>query len=367
MTTVCELNSRTLHTLVGWEAPLFVSVFIPVDFSRPQATNALAKALRHAAQTAAIGLTNRHGMMPSVAATFVAPLTAETIVDDTPRSAHGLAVFLSADCSLSVALPIEVGPAVEIGDRVDMLRLLPAVVDDVKYFVLTIDKQGAKLFHGTRFGFEAVEVPDMPGSIDDALWYIRREPSLNRQGSGVTHGTGGGQDLRKDDVRQYIHLIDKAITPVLAGSDAPLVVVGVEYEAAMFINHTHYRNTIDIPICGSPDSMSPDDLHRRSWDFAQSQARSTRDALERFQQLAGTGKTSTDPNEIDYAGGQGSISDLLVAKSATNPGETPQLSTGGRPEIVAAVNEGLRHRTSIHVVDDNCLPNGIRIAAVLRY
>lgn len=368
MTIVAGLNQETLCTLVGWEVPLVVSAFVPVDFSRPQAAESLTKALRHAAQTAVARLTEQHDVEPAAAAEWVAPLSAELLLDDVPRSARGLAVFLSPGREFHLALPLSVGPAVEVGEGVDLLRLLPALVDDIEFFALTIDKKGAQLFRGSRFDFTVVPVPDMPGSIEDALWYIRREPVLNRHGSGVLHGAGGGQDLRKDDVRQYIHLIDKAITPVLNGAEAPLVVVGVEYEAAMFINHTHYRHTVDIAISGSPESMSAEELHQRSWDYVQSQAHlSAADALERLHQLDGTGKTATGPDEVVAASHDGSVSDLLVARSATDADETPPTSVAGRQSIVAAVNEGFRHRARIHVVDDDSLPGSIRVAAVLRY
>ena len=193
------------------------------------------------------------------------------------------------------------------------------MVDDIEFFAVTIDKKGAQLFHGSRFAFDVVPVPDMPGSIDDAMWYVRREPMLVRQGPGAMHGAGGGQDLRKDDVRQYIHMIDKAIAPVLTGVEAPLVVFGVEYEAAMFINHTHYRHTVDIAVSGSPESMSAEELHRRSWEHVRSLAHaSAADALERLRRLDGTGKTATDTDDVVTASSNGSVSDLLVARSATD-------------------------------------------------
>jgi hypothetical protein len=206
----------------------------------------------------------------------------------------------------------------------------------------------------------------MPGAIEDALWYIRREP--NRQGAGAAHPTGAGtQDLRKDDVRQYIHLIDKAITPALNGADGPLVVVGVEYEASMFINHTHYRHTIDIPISGSPDSMHLDELHRRSWEFVRSQDRAASNALEALRRLAGTGKTAADSDEVVVASHNGAVRDLLVARTTTDGGDAARASAEDRRNIVVAVNEGLLHQVHIHIVDDDALPGGVHVAAVLRY
>lgn len=367
MTTAVGLNHQTLSTLVDWEAPLLVSTFVPVDFSRPQPTEQILRALRRLAQIATARLADEFGLGQAAAASFVAPLLNESVIDDIPETSRGLAVFISADRSMHFSLPITVGPAVEIGDRADVLRLLPAVVDDVDFYALTIGKKGARLFRGSRFEFETVAVPDMPDSIDEALWYIRREPIRNRQVSGVSHGASGGEELRKDDVRQYIHLIDKAITPVLSGMDAPLVVIGVEYEASMFINNTHYRHTIDVAVQGSPESMPATELHRRAWEFVEARSQGATEAVKRLDELAGTGKTATDPTELVTASQNGLVGELLVARSVVGDDDARSVPAEERPPLVAAVNECLRHRATIHLVDDHFLPSDVRIAAVLRY
>jgi hypothetical protein len=367
MTTVVGLSNHTLSTLVEWKAPLFVSAFVPSDFSRPQPTGQIKKALRRLAQITSTKLTVDHGLGHGSAAAFVAPLLDESILDDVPVASRGLAVFLSADTSMKLALPVAVGPAVEIGDGPDLLRLLPAVVGDVDFFSLTIGKKGPQLFRGRRFAFEPVDVPDMPRSIDDALWYIRREPVRNRDGAGVLHGSGGGEDLRKDDVHQYLHLIDKAITPILGGGESPLVIIGVEYEAAMFINSTHYRHTFGIPVLGSPEGMPIDELHERSWELVKSHDTSAAEAVSRLHQLAGTGKTAADPNDLIAAGESGSVRDLLVARSVVDDTGVLPMSAADRRTVVAVVNDCLRQRATIHIVDDADVLGDLRIAAILRY
>lgn len=367
MTTVVGLNLKTLSTLVDWDAPLVVSAFIPIDFTLPQPTESITKNLRRLAQLASSDLIDQEGLSPNSAAMILSPLTDETHLDDVPENTRGLAVFVSTKRAMHVAAPITMGPAIEVSDRLDLLRLLPAVVDDVEFYALTIGKRGARLFRGRRYGFESVPVPDMPDAIDEALWYIRREPIRARVGSGVLHGSGGGEDLRKDDVRHYIHLIDKAVAPVLSGAVAPLVVIGVEYEASMFINDTHYQHVVDTPVLGSPESMSAGELHRRSWEFIGRQRRAADDALLRFRELAGTGKTAVEAAEVTAASHHGSVANLLIARSLTVDADTPPVPAAERRVAVEAVNECLRNRTTVHVVADASLPAGTRVAAVLRY
>jgi hypothetical protein len=366
MTNAVGLTPRTLSTLVEWESPLVVSAFVPVDFARPQPTEPIVQTLRRLAQVASATLIDRYRVTQGAATEMLAPVVDPALLDEIPTSSRGLAVFVSADDSLAVWLPICVGPAVEVGHKPDLLRLLPAFVGDVDYFALTIGKKGAQLYRGSQFHFESMPVTDMPGSMEDALWYIKREPVRTRVGSGMMHGSGGDEDLRKDDVRQYLHLVDKAITPVLNGSDAPLVVIGVEYEAAMFINHTHYRHVVDIPVAGSPDAMSMSELHRRSWDFVCRGTSSADDALSRLRELAGTGRTVTELEELVTGARQGQVDELLVARSATDDERSP-VPAVQRPAVVKIVNETIRHRGRIHVIDDESLTADARVAAILRY
>lgn len=135
----------------------------------------------------------------------------------------------------------------------------------------------------------------------------------------------------------------------------------------MFINHTHYRHTVERAILGSPESMSAAELHRRSWEFVRSRSRSAGEAVKRLRQLAGTGKTATDPHDLIAACQNGSVAELLVARSATDDAETASMTADERRTAVIAVNECLGHRASIHIVDDEALPAGVRVAAILRY
>jgi hypothetical protein len=112
--------------------------------------------------------------------------------------------------------------------------------------------------------------------------------------------------------------------------------------------------------------LVPSELHRRCSDVVGALSRSADEAVERFGHLAGTGRTATDPDELSAASSIGSVSELLVARSATVDADTP-MSAEMRRTVVAAVNECLRHRATIHVVDDGLLPGGLRVAAVLRY
>ena len=87
----------------------------------------------------------------------------------------------------------------------------------------------------------------------------------------------------------------------------------------------------------------------------------------RLHQLAGTGKTIADRDDLTTAGKNGSIRDLLVARSAIDDTVVPPMSAADRRTVVAVVTESLRHKATIHIVDEAAIAGDLRIAAVLRY
>ena len=147
----------------------------------------------------------------------------------------------------------------------DTLRLLPHLSVGPDYFVLAISQNHARVFRANRLSIEPFEVKDLPKSLEDALWYVHREPTMERHGSGAGHMSGGGQQYHKNDIHQYLHQVDKALGVALAGSHAPLVVMGVGYEASMFINESHYRHVVHTPVSGNPDQVDLLTIHARTW------------------------------------------------------------------------------------------------------
>jgi hypothetical protein len=360
-----KANVTTLYELAAWIEQPVVTVFIPLDFGQPKPQVVIERALRQAAQAALARLVTEHGMDRIRAEAFATRLIDDHLLDDIPTAARGLAVFLSQARKECLALPVDVGAGVRIGERPDLLRLLPAFIEDTEYFCLLLDKKGAHLFRCSHFTFEPVSVPTMPGSIDEALWYIRREPILSRNGNGMVYSSGGGQDLRKDDVRHFLHLVDQAVASALNGLDLPLVVVGVEYETAMFLNSTKYRHVVTTPVLGSPDTIARKELHRRSWELASRHVHDAQHVVAQLGALAGTGKTSSDPESVAVAAAEGAVAQLVVRRSVTDAsfGE----SARDHRLVVAALNETLRHQGTVHVVDDADIPAGAPLAAIFRF
>jgi hypothetical protein len=279
----------------------------------------------------------------------------------------GVAFFLTPDRAVEVCLDAAPGELVEVGSAPNLLPLVPWFEDRSHWWLLCLSKSHIRLWRGDRMGLTPVHVPDMPQSLKDTVWSVRREPGLNRQSSGVLHGTGGDRDLVKTDLRRHFRAVDEALAPVLMHSHAPLVVAAVEYEASMFGDVTHYRGGPCIPLIGNPEHADERTLHQRSRDaLNRAGASGIPDALERLHTAQDKGWVATYPNRVATAYTQGRVAELLIAESLTAVDGIRRFRADAR-EVAPAVLTAVRARLPVTTVPDRELPKGAMMAALLRY
>jgi hypothetical protein len=363
MTTTSQNPTRSaLRDFVTWTTGPIVSIFLPQDSTRPDKD---PLQLRNALQWAQESLVRDHGQSPLQAAAILAPI-GETL-DSSPQPGHGVAWFAAPGRALSLPLPGVPDPTIEIGDAADTLRLLPHLSTGPDYFVLAVSQNHTRVFRANRYSIEAFEVRDLPKSLSDALWYVQREVTFERHGSGAMHASGGGQQSRKSDLHQYLHQVDSAVCTALAGSHAPLVVMGVGYEASMYINESHYRHVLHTPVPGNPDLLDLPTIHERTWAVVSAQSGPADAAAARARDLVGTGRAVTDLTEITAAAESGAVDQFLVARSLTNGGERRGRLDEVRSTLSGALNSAMAHGAAAHVVDDTEMPKGAVAVAILRY
>ena len=355
-------DRNTLRDFAAWSDGPIVSIFLPCDPKRAEPDPA---ALKSAAQWAEESLVTDHGLDRAAAAAILAPLVGAALVPATPS--RGAAWFLAPGRAMCIAVPGDIGPAVQIGAAPDTLRLLPFLSGEPTYYILALSQHRVRVFRANRFDIEPVNVADMPKGIEDDLWYVQRETSFNRHGSGAMHAAGATPDDTKDMVHQYMHHVDRALAPVLAESHAPLVVVGIGYEAAMFINESHYRHIVETPVVGNADSLDVATIHARSWEIVDALPGAAEAATARAQDLAGTGRAVTDPGEIATAAANGAVEQFLVARSLTEGSPVQGRLDDERACYATALNAAVATGATAFVVDDADLPAGAMAAAVLRY
>jgi hypothetical protein len=329
------------------------------------------------------------GLRGPEAKAFMTPL--HRLLDDLAfwqYRGDGLAVFYSNDKLRPYRLPVHFEELAVVANRFHLRPLIPLLTEESGFFVLAISQNEIRLLEGNRYSAWEVEVKQIPASLAEATRYDEPErqfqfhnrTAINSAGKQralfFAHGVGIGDN--KDDIRRYFHQIDKGLQEVLRSSRAPLILAGVEYLFPLYREVNTYPNLLVEGISGSPETLSPEALHERAWKVVQLRnLKAHQEVIAQYKQLAGTGRTSQDLNEIVPAATQGRIEKLVVAAGVQawgaylSGGEAVEMRADPRADreelldlsaIQTLVNGGM-----VYAVEPNDLPEKAAAVALFRY
>ena len=126
-------------------------------------------------------------------------------------------------------------------------------------------------------------------------------------------------------LRQFARLVDRALRPLLTGSDIPLVLAAAESIASIYRSVNTYSHLANAMIEGNPELMSDGQLGER--------ARAILDRIYReeivawsslFEDRANQGRATTDISQAARAATFGAVQTLLVDIDEVIPGELDQ-------------------------------------------
>jgi hypothetical protein len=198
--------------------------------------------------------------------------------------------------------------------------------------------------------------------------------------AGSSHGQGSpDRDNIKIDILQFFHQLDQDLQKYLHNKRAPLLLAGVEYLLPIYQEANSYPHLVDkiIPV-ENIGVLKPDDLHRQAWaEVEPHYTQAQQEAIEHFQELAATGKTSTDLKEAIAAAYYGRVDSLFVAVGVQQWGKfdptTDQLQTHSDVEphdqdlLDAAAVQTLLNGGTVYAVEPDEVPASAPLAAIFRY
>jgi Bacterial archaeo-eukaryotic release factor family 3 len=217
----------------------------------------------------------------------------------------GLALFSRPGWWGSFRVPLDLPELAVVAGRFHITPLLPLLTGDGHFFVLALSQTQIRLLEGTRDRLEEVDLPGEPPGARDALQgEVERQVQLyvaDRGGvgaRGIFHGHGDVGDVQAERVLQYFRSVDRRLREVVAGEHAPMVLAAVEHLSPLWRRSNTYPHLVDQTLPGNPEELRPDQLHARAWPIVEPLfLRAQREAAARYDQLAGTGLTSQDPQE----------------------------------------------------------------------
>ena len=379
-----RLTSAELKGLIETHAEWCVSLYLPTHRSLPETRQdpvRFKNLLREVENALAAG-----GLRSPEIREFLKP--AQELLDDSPfwqHQADGLAAFLSAGEFHNYRLPISFPELSVVGERFHLKPLLPLLSGNNRFFVLALSQNNVRLIEGTSYGASEVDLENVPGSLKEILGSYDVEEQLQfrtQQKSGersaIFHGHGGGRDEMKSRISEYFRQIVEGVHAKLKNESAPLVLAGVESLFPLYREVNTFKSLLDEGIAGNPELLSAEELRQRAWSIVEPRfLRQRQEAENRYHTLAGTGKTSTDLQEVVTAAYDGRIDALFVAAGVQIWGNFNQdersLTVHEQAEKgdvdlsdVCAVRTFLSNG-EVFAVEANAVPGGGPIAALFRY
>lgn len=221
----------------------------------------------------------------------------------------GLALLLSADRMATYRVPLAFQETVIVNDRFSIKPLLPLVIGEGTFYLLSLRQGGVRLLRGSRFELAEVALgEEIPTSLAEVLQYdefennirfhIAARPSTGSsrsapdRGSAIYHGQGGAGDEanNKEQIIRFFRQLDNGVRDLLQGSQQPpLVLAGIDSLRGLYRQVNQYGGLIDEEITSDPEALTLPELHQRAWAIVEPIFTADRQtALDNYQHLAGT-------------------------------------------------------------------------------
>jgi hypothetical protein len=285
--------------------------------------------------------------------------------------ANSLAIFVTPENAQTFRVPNSFKSMVVVSNRFHVKPLFRTVSFSQTCYVLALAQRSVRL----------VEVsPDLP-TVAVTIESLPKDAGRALRGVGmVDHWPSGrlqAAEGQKVLLRQFARLVDKAIRPLLAGSEIPLVLAAAEPLTSIYRSVNTYSRLAKAMIEVSPELMSDGQLGDR--------ARAVLDEIYRdevaawrslFEERSNQGRATTDISQAARAATFGAVQSLLVDIDEVIPGQIDRAGAISFAEEAVAPNYDLIDEIATRVIATSGRVIGVRkadiprseaLAAILRY
>ena len=329
------------------------------------------------------------GMSEQDAKELLQPVHDLDTYDFWQHQSDGLAILLSPNHFRYYCLPIAFPELTVVADRFHLKPLLQLLSGDGQFYILALSQNQVRLFQGTRYHVNEVELTDVPTSIAEALQYDDPEKSLQfhtatsqggsgGDGSAIFHGQGGGNDDHKARLLRYFRKVSIGLESFLKNEQAPLILAGVDYLLPIYQQANTYAHLLPEGRTGNPEMLKPEELHTQAWQIVQPYFEQAKEAtIARYQELQATEKTASTIEQVVPAAYFQRVESLFVPvgeqlwgvfdPEANSVQVHAQHQTGDEDLLDLAALHTLTNGGNVYAVEPGDVPQDKAIAAVFRY
>jgi release factor family 11 len=309
-----DIPSRAeIDALLAGRDAASVSIYVPTDPASPgeaeriELKNLAAEAVRQLEEAGT----------PKADADAIAEQLASLDSDETfwRHQARSLAVFATPRSLVSFRLPNRLVAQVQVADRFHLKPLLRAVTFPQVAFLLALAQGSVRLLEvGPEVGPWEVDVPDLPSDVASAAGMAS---IADRAPRGALQGAEG----QKVRMRQYCREVDRALRPMLAGLDVPLVLAATEPLDSIYRSVNTYPHLAPQSVPGSPEASSDTELVAGARTVLDTvYAAELERVRELYERRASQGRTAQDVVDLARAATFGAVDTVLVDIDDVVPG-----------------------------------------------
>lgn len=276
---------------------------------------------------------------------------------------QGLALFVAPQFFEGFRLAAPVSERVRVGPAFRLLPLVAQGEGNPTFYILALSQNSVRLLESTAHGVSEIAVPGLPSGMEQALPEaepdrVRGVHSVGALGA-IAHGQGTEADYDKRALERYFRAVDDAVVARLRGRVQPLVLACVEYYVPMYHAVSRCPSLWQAAVVGSPERRSAKELHDAAWPLVAGHfAQQAEQAVARYREAAGTGRTVTTPEDVLAAARDGKVDTLLL--------DAVQAASSDDEVLEQAVAETVRRSGTVLDVGATA-ELGTVAAAVLRY
>jgi hypothetical protein len=386
---VKEVTKKVIEKLIKEKDDICISVYMPTRAAASSEVKKMPIQLKTLLNDVKKKLSEEHNLDTREVDKLLKPAT-DLIGDRVfwQNQKQGLALFLNSNHFSYYRLPSEVPEIAGVSRYFNLLPLMNEVMFNNYYYVLALSKNHNRVLRCTKDSVEEINIEGVPDSIQEILQYDESEKTLQYHSSGGTspifHGQGVVDDEKREELLQYFRMIDQGLNKYFNSKDKkqkfPLIMMSVKSLFPLYKEINTYPNLLENNIEGNPDDASPDSIKNSACNIASEYFYKQLDEINRmYHDLKGTGKTSTQLEDIVSASVFSRVENLLIKKNISQYGTFDAeenkviLATEGNGEKdtyelynFAAINS-IENGGQVYVLDEDQMPDGEDIIAIYRF
>ena len=380
ITTPELIRAGGLREMLRSEGPC-VTVLLP-PYRPGEQSGSQAALLRSMIPEASRQLTGR-GYAKSSAAALLAPL--DRLLDD-PALASGSRWSRAAFCSPSVFELVQLTQpfdgSLTVGGSFAIRKMAAELSRPPAFYILALSRNDVELLRCAGLHAEKVKLPPgVPTTLDEAMAFDAPDHDLeNRSEAGTTvgnmqgvrFGTGSARERVRTYLGDFYRVVDRGVQEVVRQSDIPLLLAGVEEDAAVYRSVSTSRNLLTQGITGSPalDREMEEILHRAYDVLRAEEIERQASAMLEARERTAPSRFSTELAPVLRAAFEGRVHQLYLNADASRQ-EVYERGTyrswGPEDLLNLAGVQTMVHHGKVCELPARMMPDGAEAAALMRF